>query len=58
MSDLVENRNMTCARCEQQTNNNSQGHYWKFCKVTRTLREFHFCCPGDCELDATEKVKS
>lgn len=52
MSEFVEVQGMLCARCEQQTNNRSQGHYWAWCKVTRSVREFHFCCPGDCELEA------
>lgn len=39
-------RGMLCARCEQHTGNNHQGHYWKFCQKTRlVLDEFHFCCP-------------
>ena len=42
---------MVCARCKQHTGNNNQGHYWAFCKVTRTKRQFHFCCPDDCELE-------
>lgn len=43
---------MICGRCGQWTGNTNQGHYWAFCKNTRTDRVFHFCCPGDCELDA------
>lgn len=43
---------MICARCNQHTGNTSQGHYWSYCKVTRTNRDFHFCCPGACELEA------
>lgn len=42
---------VTCARCGEHTNNNSQGHWWSLCNVTRTWREHHFCCPGDCELE-------
>ena len=45
---------MTCGRCERATGNNHQGHYWSHCKVTGTLRGFHFCCPGDCELAASD----
>lgn len=41
---------MTCGRCDRPTGNYTQGHYWAFCKVTKTIREFHFCCPGDCAL--------
>lgn len=44
---------MFCGRCNQRTGNNSQGHYWAFCKVTGGTRTHHFCCPGDCELEAT-----
>lgn len=43
---------IVCARCDKATGNNSQGHYWKWCKVTRDYREFHFCCPDACELEA------
>lgn len=48
---------MTCARCERTTSNNQQGHYWAWCSVTRTVREFHFCCPGDCALEAPSAVE-
>lgn len=44
-----------CARCHHHTGNSHQGHWWKFCKVTRTMREFHFCCEDPaygCELEA------
>lgn len=51
---------MLCARCGQHTGNNHQGHYWGLCKVlvaqgatgNDAIRELHFCCPGDCELEA------
>jgi hypothetical protein len=43
-------RCMVCARCNHHTGNSHQGHYWKFCKVTKHMEEFHFCCPGDCEI--------
>lgn len=42
---------MLCARCGQHTGNNHQGHYWALCSVTRSIRDFHFCCPDDCELE-------
>lgn len=45
-------RCMWCPRCEQLTGNTTQGHFWAFCKVTGKDREFHMCCPGDCELEA------
>lgn len=45
-------RCMICGRCGHHTGNGHQGHYWKYCKVTKTMREFHFCCPDDCELEA------
>lgn len=45
-------RCIICARCGQHTGNNNQGHYWSSCKVTKTVREFHFCCPDDCQLEA------
>lgn len=43
-------RCLVCSRCGKHTGNNTQGHYWAFCSVTKSVREFHFCCPGDCEL--------
>lgn len=48
---------MECGRCHKPTGNNSQGHYWAFCKVTRTIREHHFCCPDDCALEATDGLQ-
>ena len=44
-------RCVVCARCGQHTGNSSQGHYWKYCKLTKTMRAFHFCCPDNCELE-------
>ncbi len=46
-------RCMICGRCGHHTGNSHQGHYWAFCVVTGTMRDFHFCCPGNCELKAT-----
>lgn len=46
-------RCIVCGRCGHHTGNSHQGHYWSFCAVTRTQREFHFCCPGNCQLEAT-----
>jgi len=43
---------VVCARCGKHTGNSTQGHYWSYCKVTDELRDWHFCCPGDCELEA------
>jgi len=45
-----EARFLICARCQQNTGNTNQGHYWSFCSLTGKLRDFHFCCPGDCAL--------
>lgn len=44
-------RCIVCGRCERHTGNSHQGHYWKWCKVTGGMREFHFCCPDNCELE-------
>lgn len=47
---------MACARCRNRTGNNTQGHYWSYCARVRGTRfldgkkQFHFCCPDDCEL--------
>ena len=45
-----------CGRCNNVTGNSNQGHYWAYCKVTATMREFHFCCPDDCELENVKLV--
>lgn len=45
-------RCVVCARCGKHTGNSNQGHFWAFCKVTKGMRDFHLCCPGDCELEA------
>jgi hypothetical protein len=50
-------RCMWCARCGQLTGNTTQGHYWAHCKVTKTTREFHMCCPDACELEGIEPTK-
>jgi hypothetical protein len=47
---------IVCARCGNHTGNSNQGHYWAHCKVTKTKREFHLCCPGDCELEAVTTI--
>ena len=44
-------RCMICPRCHHHTGNAHQGHNWAYCKVTGTMRDFHFCCPGNCELE-------
>jgi len=46
-------RCMWCVRCNQVTGNTNQGHFWAFCKVTGTMRDFHFCCPDNCQLEET-----
>ncbi len=51
-ADTGECRCVVCSRCNRHTGNSNQGHYWRMCKVTRTLRDFHHCCPGNCELEA------
>lgn len=57
---------MVCARCKQHTGNNTQGHYWAICTAVlargvplkRARRDHHFCCPGDCELEAPGEAQS
>ena len=44
-------RCLICARCGHHTGNSTQGHWWRLCSVTHSARDFHFCCPGDCELE-------
>lgn len=54
---------MLCARCDQHTGNNHQGHYWGLCKVLlsrgvpwkNAIRQPHFCCPDDCELEVSSR---
>lgn len=43
-------RCMICAHCGHHTGNSTQGHYWAFCDVSHRTEEFHFCCPGNCEI--------
>lgn len=43
-------RCLVCGQCGHHTGNSNQGHYWSYCKVTKTMRDFHFCCPEGCEL--------
>jgi len=40
-----------CPRCNHHTGNAHQGHYFAWCRITQSDRVFHFCCPGDCELE-------
>jgi hypothetical protein len=44
-------RCIVCGRCGKHTGNTSQGHYWAFCEVTKTMRESHHCCPDNCALE-------
>lgn len=46
-------RCIVCSRCGHHTGNSNQGHYWAYCKVTKSKRDFHLCCPDDCELEAS-----
>ena len=41
-----------CPGCWAETG--MYGHHTTFCKVTRTQREFHRCCPDNCELEAKD----
>lgn len=38
-----------CGRCGQCSG--YQGHYFQWCSATKSNREFHFCCPGNCALE-------
>lgn len=59
--DMQEDRElgMVCGRCKKHTGNYNQGHHWAMCSALvkkgvpykEALREFHFCCPDDCELE-------
>lgn len=46
-------RCIVCSRCGRHTGNAHQGHLWGYCKVTKTIREPHLCCPDNCELETT-----
>lgn len=57
-SGVIKCRCLICGRCKHHTGDNNQGHYWAYCNVTKTTREFHFCCPDDCELEAKGEVEN
>lgn len=42
---------VVCSRCDRHTGNGNQGHYWAYCSATKEVREYHFCCPSQCELE-------
>ena len=44
-------RCVICAHCNKHTGNSHQGHYWSYCMVTKSVRDFHFCCPTGCSLE-------
>jgi hypothetical protein len=46
---------VVCNHCGHHTGNNTQGHWWSWCKATKTLEDFHYCCPGNCQLDEVEE---
>lgn len=48
---LCHSRASHCGRCGVCSG--YQGCYFAYCSVTKTDREFHFCCPDDCELEGT-----
>ena len=41
-----------CAACLAEVGFLSHEHYRNFCSVTRAESEYHFCCPGRCQLAA------
>lgn len=49
-------RCLVCSRCGHHTGNATQGHYWSYCQATKTLREPHMCCPGNCELENPDVI--
>lgn len=53
MDGYVVCRCIICERCGHHTGNAHQGHFWSYCKVTGDVRDFHMCCPDDCELEAS-----
>ena len=49
-------RCLVCSRCGHHTGNSNYGHAGTYCSVTGTLREFHICCPGNCELENPDVI--
>lgn len=47
----TQDEGLICGRCGLATGNTTQGHRWRYCKVTRTFRRIHHCCPGHCEIE-------
>ncbi len=45
-------RCIICARCHQHTGSTTHGHWWSLCRLTKAVRQHHFCCPNGCELGA------
>lgn len=45
-----------CERCQQQTGNTTNGHFWTWCGMAQLQRRYHFCCPGDCELEGLLQI--
>ena len=46
-----ENGPPHCPRCGRETEFLSAGHYQNGCLLTMQDSEYHFCCPGQCELN-------
>lgn len=40
-----------CGRCLGPEITGMYGHHTTYCKITKTQREFHGCCPNACELE-------
>lgn len=55
--DVGAHGGWVCGRCGEPTGNTVQGHYWSWCRVTQTYRQYHLCCPGNCELEATRPLR-
>lgn len=44
-------RCVVCPRCNMHTGNSTQGHFWAWCKVTESRRDYHWCCEESCSLE-------
>lgn len=49
-NSLAQASDWKCARCGQSIEGLSTGHYFGACLLTGQEGEFHYCCPGSCEL--------
>jgi hypothetical protein len=50
------NQDWHCSRCNRESG--MYGHNMEYCTVSKKVEsDFHFCCPGNCELQLSEKQR-